>query len=669
METLAEKKEKLFGVIDGYIGFLDRLGGSEYKKRKEDLLSERSKIQRDRYQIALIGYAKRGKSTLLNALLGDSNNYNLSPVNVDSCTAAIIKYKDTALYPDAPGKEGAIIYFNDDSGEEYIDIKEISRYVNQEDPDFKKSHAEKINHIDVYGSFPLIETRGIFVDTPGMGALYDQNNLTMNFLPHADIILCPIAADLPLDTAEIEFLAMLPPKAQEKLLFLLTKADTLDDSELDRTLSRIGKILASMNLGKRIVYPVYAKKVMAAYIEGKSSAEIEQIKQECGIKELEGILDQKLRSTSSAARNIKIICNTILKPVFDEDINRFAKKGEDLRRESGELEEKRKNQEIFCNNIKTKFDKNTKNLEREWNKAVRRFITKLETYEGKILNALTDEVDNKNLLSLMGFSKKMARNIQSRLKNELEPLVYDFQDQLTEISKAAAQKLDNDINDDIEIYAKYSANGSLEGEIKTLIGGGIAAGGAFLGTSSVVGALGTISAAAAGSSIAAGEAAAATASAGWFGNAWAFLFGGKTAATAGAAAAAQGALVTTLIGAVIPILGGAAIAVIAYKIGTGFAKNQARNQIPKMVAEQLKEAVVSIEEESRKMFDYVLGYFRDHLDTLLTRARNELEDVIQKVKDLNAEPQLVEIERNIRELEKLSLELTPLINSINSTDG
>jgi ribosome-interacting GTPase 1 len=109
METLVEKKQKLFEVIDGYTALLDGWGN---KKLKEDLWVERKHIEDGRYQMALIGYVKRGKSTLLNALLGSADNYRLAPVKTDTCTAAVVKYLDSALYPDCPGKEGAIIEYN-----------------------------------------------------------------------------------------------------------------------------------------------------------------------------------------------------------------------------------------------------------------------------------------------------------------------------------------------------------------------------------------------------------------------------------------------------------------------------------------------------------------------------------------------------------------------------
>jgi predicted GTPase len=85
MADIIEQKQKLFEVMDGYAALLERWGN---ESRKEDIISSRKKIQRGRYHIALIGSVSRGKSTLLNAMLGDEKNPIIAPTRVDICTAA-----------------------------------------------------------------------------------------------------------------------------------------------------------------------------------------------------------------------------------------------------------------------------------------------------------------------------------------------------------------------------------------------------------------------------------------------------------------------------------------------------------------------------------------------------------------------------------------------------
>ena len=646
MKNLVEKKQELYPIIDGYAAFLERQKSEEYNKRGKEFLDQKKIIDLDRYHIALIGYVNRGKSTLLNALLGDrENNYDLSPVKVLSTTAAIVMYIDSKLYPEAPGREGAIIRFSNGNSQ-VIEKAEISQYVDQNDPGFIEDRAKEIDHIEVYGNFPRIENRGVIVDTPGMGALYDQDYLAQNILSEVDVILCPVAADYPLSRDESVFLVSLPQKEKDKLMYVLTKVDgVVDKDELRETASTVQEAARSISGGTPRLYQVAAKNVLDAYKAGKSDMEIEQVKKACGMKALEDALDEKLRNRSQAEERIRLVCNE-LESCFGKDKSRLTEMKENLSRQSKDLEEERKRLETTCQNIKTKFDKNIKKLKQQWEKVISRFLSNLEMKEAGISDRLTSAVEKENLLTLVGYSTKLQRKIQSLIKSQLEPELIDLQTKLEDLVSDVAREIDSDINEELALYSRSYPGNSLKGEIGTLIGGGIAGGGAIIGITAVTGALATISTTA--------IELAAVSSGGIF-TAIKIIFVGN---------AAKGAFAGALIGGVVPIIGGIAVAALAYRFGTGFAKNQTIKNIPKMVEDQLKGAAASINYESEKMLDYVLSQLQDHLETFLSGKQIELEDTIEKVKTLNPEAQIKEIERDKEELEELSTNLTRLMNSI-----
>jgi len=672
MATLVEKKQKLCGIIDGYTGLLDSSGG-EYKALKADLLSLRGLIQRERYHIGLIGFMKRGKSTLLNALLGDRNNYNISPVNVLTCTGAIVKYLDNKLYPGAPGKEGAIIYFNDGRNPQHISKEDMPKYVDQTIKGYSKPGEKTIDRIEVYGSYPLIEKRGVIVDSPGMGALHDQDYLAKGILPEVDVILFPVSADLPLEREEEVFLKKLPESEKAKLVFVLTRIDDVDKDEWDKTVAKVQETAATVTGGKADVYKVAAKKVVEAYKEGKTEGEVEKVKQQWGIKEFEDALDAKLRKNSSATEKIRMACTNMERYFSADKEGWLAKKGE-LSLSSTDLEQKRKNLESFCEITKTAFKKNTRDLEQKWAATVNRFILKLANNETVILNRLNDNLDDKSILSLIGHSSKMARKIHSVLQKELQADLNDLQGQLEDIVSKFNTKLQSDINkdladkdladDDLVIRARTPAADGTKGEIPTFIGGGIVVGGGLVGLSTVGGALGSVSSAATALSTAAGVSSSAVASGGIGAKIGLFFGAGGAASAAGGVATAQAALVSALIGAAIPIVGGVAVAMVAYKIGTSFAKARAEKRIPKMIEEQLQGACKSVKESSQEMLDYILTQYNVLLDTILTEKQDELENVIASVKSLDAPAQIQKIEQNLQELDKLSKDLVVLSNAL-----
>ena len=663
MKNYAERKQELFPIIDGYATFLKRQKSDEYTKLGEELLKQKKVISRDRYYIALIGFVNRGKSTILNTLLGDrQNDYNPSPVSVLSTTAAIVEYRDSKLHPDEEGREGAIIRFSDHTSE-VIGIAEISRYVDQNNPGFRKDLAEKIKHIEVYrNNIPLIETKGVFVDTPGMGALYDQDYLAQDILTEVDVILCPISADFPLSKDEEIFLRTITEK--KKLMFALTKVDDVEPDELPEIVAKVQEKINAITGETPVLYQLAAKKVLDAYKAGKSDIEIEKVKETCGIKALENALEKKLHAYSSAENNIKSVCHA-LEGYFITDKSRLTEIKEELSLQSAQLEEKRKALETACVNIKSDYGRCTKKLKQQWEKAVNRFISKLETMEGSISDRLISAVEKENLLSLIGYSAKLQRKIQSILRPQLNDELNELNIQLGDIVADFKKELKSAVDENIELYSRSYPGNSLKYEVGTLIGGGVAAGGAYFGATAVTGALSSISAAAAGLTAASGEAAAAVASSGIFTKLGAWLFGTtKIASTAGTAAAAQGALVTALTSSVLPILGGVVVVTLAYRFGTGIAKNQTAKSIPQMVETQLQDAAKSVKDASEKMLDYVFGDFQNNLETSLTRMQDELEAINKEDRDLDAKERIQEIERDKQELDTLSTNLTRFMNSM-----
>lgn len=647
METFIERKQKLCAIIDGYAALLDRLGG-KYKTRKEEILSLRKNILKERYHIGLIGFVKRGKSTLLNALLGNKDNYNISPVRLLPCTAAIVKYLDSALHPDGEGKEGAIIYYNDGRNPEHIDKKDIPKFVDQKAEGFSEDNAKIIDCIEVYGSYPLIETRGIIVDTPGMGAVYDQDYLVEKILPDVDIILSPIAADFPLAHNEKGFIRdKLKKTEQEKLIFLLTKIDSDDigESELQEVFSDVQNFAASILGGTPPVYKVAAKKVLDAYKAGKSDAEVIAVKEGCGIKALEEALDKKLREHSCAEENIRIARKT-LEFYFDGNRKEWTEKKENLGLTSAELEQKMKILEEYCKITKSNYKKGTKELQQNWNKAINRFVSRLENKEPDILNRLNNEVNNKNLLSLIGYQKKMERKIQPMLQRELQVELDDLLNQLENIVIKFNEKLKSDIENDLAIYGNIPTSAVGDG-IGTLFGGSIAVGGGLFGVTTTLGVLNSITTAIGASGAPIGF----------------FPWLGKMLFGAGTGVKFTSGLVATLIGGIVPIVGGIGITALAYRIGTNIAKAHAEKRIPEMVEEQLHKAAESVENSAQKILVDIVAQFEDRLETDLEEKQAELDKTIEDVNALNAEAQIEETNRNLLELDKLTKDLISLSNA------
>ncbi|MDR0465360.1 MAG: dynamin family protein [Treponema sp.] len=656
MNNLPETKKRFYPIIEGYVNFLERKGSKD--ELKKYFITQREVIKRDRYQIALIGHVSRGKSTLLNALLGQKGNYDLAPVDNEATTAAIVKYIDSELNQEAKGKEEAVIKFNNGNIKR-IDRSELNKFINWEAPGFSESKTEEIEYIEVYGNFPLIETRGVFVDTPGRGALHNQDQLTLDILPMVDVILCPISVDLPLELDERRFLKNLRKDDKNKLMYVVTKIDDCDEDEqdeLNKIISDVEKI-ASETGGGMGVFPTAAKKVLDLYENYESSEDtIKKAKQKWGMQDLENALDDKLRKESNAADRIREV-GKALEENINSDLGRLNENLNDFKLKSADLGKKKEVLETTISNLKTSFDKNFKKLEREWKKTVIRFTRRLESKGGVIADSIIHGFENKNLFYLIGKSSQFSRDIQKKLNGMIEPELLDLQDQLIDVIEKFAKELENDYNDDIAIYSTAFPQNSLKNEIGAFVGSGIAVGGAVAGASLIGTGVLPIATAISGLSSAAVTAAGASPIGAWFLG----LFGaGANAGLAAAQATLLGALATGLL----PIIGGIVCVIITYNLGSKFAKDKTVSNIPVMVEAQIKAAVESIKETSEKMLKAVLSDFKPRIDALLDGKIDELEIIINDVKALGGEKRRKDIEQDINELEDFSNRLKPLLNEI-----
>jgi GTPase Era involved in 16S rRNA processing len=189
----------------------------------QDLLD---RLQSGRFHLAVLGQFKRGKSTLLNALLGEE----VLPTAAIPLTAI-----PTFLKP-GPTRRIEVYYQGRNEPETYAagNSKELmsllSKYVTEgENPRNRLGVA----YVEVNLPAAILEKGVVFIDTPGIGSTFRHNTeATLNFLPQCDAAFFLVSADPPITEVEIEFLQRVREKVPH-LFFILNKIDFLDTT--DRT--------------------------------------------------------------------------------------------------------------------------------------------------------------------------------------------------------------------------------------------------------------------------------------------------------------------------------------------------------------------------------------------------------------------------------------------------
>ena len=165
------------------------------------------------FTLALLGQFKRGKSTLLNALLGRP----VSPVDVAPLTSTIIVIQQGS-------DERCEIQFQE-GRREAVAFEEIATYVTQEG---NPGNRLGVQAAFVYLDHPLLSLGVRLVDTPGVGSVFGLNtDVTQGFLPRIDVALVVLGGEPPITGDELELVKAAAPRAG-RLIFVMNKADLLE---------------------------------------------------------------------------------------------------------------------------------------------------------------------------------------------------------------------------------------------------------------------------------------------------------------------------------------------------------------------------------------------------------------------------------------------------------
>jgi small GTP-binding protein len=218
-----------------------RLGARSIKERIDrDLVR---KLEEDRFHLVVVGEFNHGKTTFVNALLGQK----VLPVGVTPTTAAIHHIK----HADVP--EATVVYTS--GRREAISFEDAKSFAvgggaSMGDVDF----------LEVGLPAGILKERILLVDTPGVNDLSHQRaDITYSYIPRADAVLFLLDAGQILKESERVFLeGKLLKASRDTILFVVTKWDLLSLEEQREALAYAKDKLARLIKDPR-VFPISAE--------------------------------------------------------------------------------------------------------------------------------------------------------------------------------------------------------------------------------------------------------------------------------------------------------------------------------------------------------------------------------------------------------------------------
>jgi GTP-binding protein EngB required for normal cell division len=174
------------------------------------------RLEDDRFYVVVCGEFKRGKSSLVNALLNDPE---LLPVDIDIATRTV------TVVTYAP-KERIAVYLEDSDEPKSIGRDDIRRYATEGTGDRARPKV-----LTIETPSERLRSGVALVDTPGVGGLNEAHSAaTFTFIPNADAVLLVADAIQPLTSSELEF-ARRAAEVAALFWIVVTKSDLVDDVE------------------------------------------------------------------------------------------------------------------------------------------------------------------------------------------------------------------------------------------------------------------------------------------------------------------------------------------------------------------------------------------------------------------------------------------------------
>jgi len=195
-----------------------------------DLLA---KLAEDRFTLAVVGQFKRGKSSLMNAVIGKS----ILPTGVLPVTAVVTILRYGA-------RDRLMIQRVDGFGLGEVPLIELASYITH---DGNPDNVKGVKHAVLESPTAFLKSGFEFVDTPGVGSASDDSTAsTYEFLCNCDAVLFVTAVEGPMNTLECNLLLAVREGGASTIIVVVNKVDLIEHHEHDGLLRFVRQHAASV---------------------------------------------------------------------------------------------------------------------------------------------------------------------------------------------------------------------------------------------------------------------------------------------------------------------------------------------------------------------------------------------------------------------------------------
>jgi len=327
----AQLKSDLLQCMDEML-MIENIHGCACEDMKE-------KVRKNAFNLVVVGQFKRGKTSLINALLGAE----ILPVAVVPLTSivTIITWGEALRIK---------VYFNNGKIAE-IKSESLVEYVTEKG---NPKNAKDVREVIL--TYPSLYLKdGVrLIDTPGVGSIYQHNtDVAYQYLPKSDAVLFLLSVDQPMSKAELDFLSDVK-EYSNKIFFVLNKADYLRENDLKEAIEFTKNGLKEAMSPEVKLFPISARLALegAAVKDGEQmeksmlplfSKELHRfLMEEKGNVLIFSVTNNLLRSISQAKLELELELKSLISPLEE-----LKKKVRAFEIKKGEIEQVKRDFEIL----------------------------------------------------------------------------------------------------------------------------------------------------------------------------------------------------------------------------------------------------------------------------------------------------------------------------------
>jgi len=181
-----------------------------------------ARLAENRFNLLVVGRFSRGKSTLMNAILGG----DYLPTGIVPLTSVIT----TVRYG---SRKQVVLNFTDSGLSREVPLSRLAEYVTQRE---NPANVKKLAYAEIQFPIELLRRGLFFVDSPGLGSPIIENTATTErFLPQADAFVLVTSYESPLSEEEDRILHRIR-NMNKKLYVVVNKQDTVGSADREEAL-------------------------------------------------------------------------------------------------------------------------------------------------------------------------------------------------------------------------------------------------------------------------------------------------------------------------------------------------------------------------------------------------------------------------------------------------